>query len=162
MKNNLLADALYNLMPDSGATDDYRKGIICGIVSSLMASGKSFDKSIQTVVKSLPEKYSLNMAHIPQALWNDVVDYHSALQNYRESGASDHNPSTPGKFEAEPAYVLYFWNYYLNGGSDDEFNGDTLVSRFKVTKADKWLFPELRLGQVIRLYESDSGFVCRM
>jgi len=162
MKNEtLFSDLFCNLLPDR-ATDDFCKGIVLASVNVLMSSGATFDKAIQTVVKALPEKYSLNMAHFPVSFWNDVVDYYSALHLYRESGASEHDANQPGKFEGEPAYTLYFWNYYLNGGSDDEMEGDTLVSRFKVTKADKWLFPELRLGQVIRLYESNDGFVCRM
>ena len=64
--------------------------------------------------------------------------------------------SFPGKFEQEQAYVPYFWDQYLNGHYDDD--RDNILS-FIVNADDQALFPDLELGQTIRLIELDNGFV---
>jgi hypothetical protein len=64
----------------------------------------------------------------------------------------------PGKFEGEPAYVPYYWDAYLRGSCKDD---DGKVITFAVTDDDRALFPELQGVQQVRLYETDSGFVCR-
>ena len=63
--------------------------------------------------------------------------------------------SFPGKFEQEATYVPYFWEQYLNGGGND----DGEIMSFIVNADDQALFPELELGQTIKLVESDVGFV---
>jgi hypothetical protein len=35
----LLKDALYNTRDDSGASDDYARGLVVGVVSTLMSRG---------------------------------------------------------------------------------------------------------------------------
>lgn len=62
-----------------------------------------------------------------------------------------------GKFEGEQAYVPYFWEAFLNGGADDD-DGETLT--FRVTDADRAIFPELRRVKKVRIYERSDGFVC--
>ena len=64
--------------------------------------------------------------------------------------------SYPGKFEQEASYIPYFWDQYLNGGADDS-NGDVLS--FTVSADDQAIFPELELGQTIKLIENTYGFV---
>ena len=64
--------------------------------------------------------------------------------------------SFPGKFEQEQAYVPYFWDQYLNGGADDD---DGEILSFNVNADDQSLFPELELGQTIKLIETEFGFV---
>ena len=64
---------------------------------------------------------------------------------------------SPGKFEGEAVYVPYFWDAYLNGFVDED---DGNVLEFHVDHADMEQFPELKRGQVIKLYCRDDGFVC--
>ncbi len=59
------------------------------------------------------------------------------------------------QFESEMPYVPFFWDDYLNGGGDDD--GERL--KFKVTKQDRNIFPELKGKRTVVLWESDSGFV---
>ncbi|HEX8838167.1 MAG TPA: hypothetical protein VF748_14595 [Candidatus Acidoferrum sp.] len=63
---------------------------------------------------------------------------------------------TPGKFELEALYVPYFWDEYLNGGADED---DGTVLTFYVTDEDRAEFPELAERAVVKLLETDSGFV---
>ncbi len=63
----------------------------------------------------------------------------------------------PGKFEGEAAYVPYFWDAFMNGMADDD-DGETLT--FRVTDADRVIFPELRRVKKVRIYERSDGFVC--
>jgi len=64
--------------------------------------------------------------------------------------------SYPGKFEQEAPYIPYFWDQHLNGGADDD-DGDILS--FTVSADDQAIFPELELGQTIKLIENTYGFV---
>lgn len=64
----------------------------------------------------------------------------------------------PGKFEGEMIYVPYFWGLGLEGFADHD---DGKVFRFRITPEDRAAFPELpKRRRVIRLIESDTGFVC--
>ena len=63
---------------------------------------------------------------------------------------------SPGKFEAEPVYVPYFWDAYMNGGADED-DGDILT--FDVNDEDRAMFPELANVRQVFLWENDSGFV---
>jgi len=63
---------------------------------------------------------------------------------------------SPGKFEGEPVYVPYFWQFYLEGGAEDD-DGETLT--FHVTDEDRAMFPELANVRHVFLWESDDGFV---
>lgn len=63
----------------------------------------------------------------------------------------------PGKFEGEMIYVPYYWALGLEGMADHD---DGRVFRFGITQEDRALFPELpKRRRVLRLFESDSGFV---
>ena len=50
----ILADALYNLHPQSGASEDYCKGIVLGMVTALMARGDSFNDALANVAMHVP------------------------------------------------------------------------------------------------------------
>ena len=63
---------------------------------------------------------------------------------------------SPGKFEGESRYVPYYWESYLNGFADGD---DGEVLSFKVEPEDKTLFPELRRRKVVKLIETNDGFV---
>jgi len=70
--------------------------------------------------------------------------------------------SSPGKFEGEMAYAVYFWNLGLDGGADDEEydeDSDTTAFGFKVSDADRLEFPELGNKKWVWLYETEQGFV---
>ena len=52
-----IKDALYNLSPGSGSSNDYNRGIVVGIVSALLSAGFSFDDAKKVVFNSLPKDY---------------------------------------------------------------------------------------------------------
>lgn len=58
MNETLLKDALYNLSSDSGANADYCKGIVVGMVSTLMAIDSTFPQALQRVERNLPANLS--------------------------------------------------------------------------------------------------------
>lgn len=61
-----------------------------------------------------------------------------------------------GKFEAEPAYAVYFWDAGMNGMADEDENG---VWFFVLSPEDKQEFPELAGEYGAAVEESDQGFV---
>ena len=63
---------------------------------------------------------------------------------------------SPGKFEAEPVFVPYFYDLSLNGCADYDEVGNSV---FIIEEEDVEEFPELQGVHQITLYESDSGFV---
>ena len=67
---------------------------------------------------------------------------------------------SPGKFEGEMYYSLYFYTNYLEGGSDHDYlDNGTLISRFNLTVSEKEAFPELSDYDMFEFYESDNGFI---
>lgn len=82
------------------------------------------------------------------------MNRHEVLEQY---DVNSHGViTTPGKFEDQLVYVPYFWEMYLDGGADED-DGEILT--FTVTAADVTEFPELRDVKVVRMYETDQGFV---
>jgi hypothetical protein len=67
--------------------------------------------------------------------------------------------ASPGRFEGEALYVVYFWDAYLNGCVDDD-DGEVLT--FNVAPEDIAEFPELAGRATVRLMETDAGFVCEL
>lgn len=56
MKDTILMDALYNLRSDSGASEDYAKGIVVGIVSGLMYEKKhNFEEALKIIKENIQE-----------------------------------------------------------------------------------------------------------
>ena len=62
----------------------------------------------------------------------------------------------PGKFESEPVYVPYFWEFYLDGCADED-DGDVLT--FDVDAEDRAQFPELVGVRQVFLWQTDQGFI---
>ena len=62
----------------------------------------------------------------------------------------------PGKFEGEATYVRYFWESFLEGGTDFD---DGKVMGFYVTDEERELFPTLKGRRTVKLYEDEQGFV---
>lgn len=55
---NLLKDALYNVRTSSGACDEYVRGLVVGVVATLMAAtGGDFESIVPTVVEHLPVSF---------------------------------------------------------------------------------------------------------
>jgi len=50
----LLRVVLYHMDHRSGATNDYARGIVVGVVSTIMAAGMTFDEAIDTVAQFMP------------------------------------------------------------------------------------------------------------
>lgn len=55
MNDNLIRDALYNLHPRSGASEQYGRGIVVGIVTTIMADGVEFDTALKSVCRMCPK-----------------------------------------------------------------------------------------------------------
>ena len=71
---------------------------------------------------------------------------------------------TPGKFEGQTDFVEAMWNEAGSACCDREFyDGDTLISCFKITAADRAKFPDDigadAVGRWLCLWETDQGFV---
>ena len=67
---------------------------------------------------------------------------------------------SPGKFEATPVYAPHFWDLYLDGGGDNEFNEDgEYITWFDVEKPDTQEFPELAPYVRVGIWSDDNGFV---
>lgn len=69
---------------------------------------------------------------------------------------------SPGKFEGEPAYVPYFYELVMDGGSDEALTDGESVTYdvFKITDEDKTMFPELLgVGHYVILHYTNDGFV---
>lgn len=62
---------------------------------------------------------------------------------------------SPGKFENEPLWTVYFWEAYLNGGGND----DGLTIEFDITPEDVAEFPELASSTRAHVWSDDNGFV---
>jgi hypothetical protein len=85
--------------------------------------------------------------------------------------------STPGRFEGEEDWTPYFYEFYLNGDpgeyeepeecQDCECQDcmdcgamDNPVSVYDVEPEDIAIFPELAGVKQVRLWQTDSGFIC--
>ena len=85
------------------------------------------------------------------------------------AAAFEHDPSSPGKFEGEPAYVVYYWVCSLEGYGHWMAGGQVLpawghtdameIDRLTVHDSERRFFPELEGVEIIELWESDQGFV---
>ena len=69
--------------------------------------------------------------------------------------------TSPGKFEGEMYYIPYYWEGWLNGFTDYEYqdNDGVLISEFHIDHSDIERFPELKNIAVLELWESNDGFV---
>ena len=64
-----------------------------------------------------------------------------------------------GKFEGEPDYAPYFWEFVMMGDGETIYDGDTPISLLGVDPADVTKFPELDGVDVIAVWEDSQGFV---
>jgi hypothetical protein len=69
-----IANALYNVCSASGASDDYARGMIVGVVSALMAvRDDSFESVAQYVASKLP--VSFDPKRLPEAFAPVMLDF---------------------------------------------------------------------------------------
>ncbi len=66
-RSTVLANALYNYSPSSGASDEYCKGLIVGVASALMSVDLySFDVAMAWIVRHMPDDCrELNESNVP-------------------------------------------------------------------------------------------------
>ena len=64
--------------------------------------------------------------------------------------------ASPGKFQGEPIYTVYFWELYLDGCYDEI---DDNFIYFDLTPEDTYLFYELLGSNRLLLHETDDGFI---
>jgi hypothetical protein len=66
------ADALYNVHEDSGASADYSRGLVVGVVAGMMAvTGKAYADVIPVVADLLPD--GILFDRLPEAFRADVI-----------------------------------------------------------------------------------------
>jgi hypothetical protein len=67
------ADALYNVREDSGASDDYSRGLVVGLVAGLMAAtGKTYADVAPIVADLMPD--GILWSRLPEAFRDDLRD----------------------------------------------------------------------------------------
>jgi hypothetical protein len=68
----------------------------------------------------------------------------------------------PGKFEAEPIYIPYYYDQILDGGTGEDIyfgEGQPVYTMIIVSDEDREIFPELADVFGICIWESEQGFV---
>lgn len=64
--NRNVVNVLANFEPNSGASDDYCRGVIVAVFSGIMDSGKSFEATARIVMDMMPLKCRrLTSANVP-------------------------------------------------------------------------------------------------
>jgi len=64
----------------------------------------------------------------------------------------------PGKFEGEHISIPHFWEIASDGGAQDVYDGDSVVSFIEIADRDRKEYPDLaEFG--IALWEDSVGFV---
>ena len=71
----VLRDCLYNLSQSSGASNEYCKGMLVGLVSGLMAQGESFNHALRTVAEHMPKSHRALADCTPESWVNDLQRY---------------------------------------------------------------------------------------
>jgi hypothetical protein len=77
----MMRDTMYNLHPTSGASDEYCKGLLVGVVGALMAVGMSWDEAISHAAINMPDGARM---HCTPESWVDrvMVEYVSSHKVY--------------------------------------------------------------------------------
>jgi hypothetical protein len=80
----VLRDCLYNLNQSSGASNEYCKGMLVGLVSGLMADGDSFNYAIRTVAEHMPKNHRALADCTPEYWVNDLQRYDTQIRYTRK------------------------------------------------------------------------------
>ncbi len=78
----VLADTMYNMHQSSGCSDEYRKGLMVGVVGGLMAGhGLTFHQAIAQCAFHMPDAgCRISPASVPEAWFVDIGRAMEALQ----------------------------------------------------------------------------------
>ena len=89
----------------------------------------------------------------------DMEPRHEILKRYDVDDAG--RITSPGKFEGEMLYAVYYWEWMLNGdGENMEDDDGTEYTVFDVAPEDRVLFPEIPNSiYKVALFEDSQGFV---
>lgn len=88
MRNpTVLKDALHNLHPESGATNNYCQGLVVGIVAGMMSRGLTFQTAIKRVAENLPDK--ARPIIWPPSWKSDVMKYSKHKRKEPSNGKTD-------------------------------------------------------------------------
>jgi hypothetical protein len=102
----------------------------------------------------------------------DSTIYHEYLEELKEyhtrstgdtSRTKGHDAiiTTPGKFEGEPCYVLFFWLMYMNGFYDGTFHDSFYeYTYWYLEDEEKQLFRIDGSFTLIVIWENSDGFIC--
>jgi hypothetical protein len=102
----------------------------------------------------------------------DSTIYHEYLELLREyhtrstgdtSREKGHDAiiMSPGKFEGEPAYIVYYWLMYMNGFYDGSFSDDCYEHTYwYLEDEEKRLFRIDDCFSIIVIWENSDGFIC--
>lgn len=68
---------------------------------------------------------------------------------------------TPGKFEGEPYYALYYHDLLSQGWSNSEEETETgeTIYTFIIEKDEKQKFPQLEHKRIVYMKENNYGFI---
>lgn len=83
----LVRDALYNTSPRSGAEVSYARGVVLGVLSTIMAyENVGFWPALETTVANLPDDYRLSA--IPEGWREDVKTIWRELKKEKKAHGS--------------------------------------------------------------------------
>ena len=64
----------------------------------------------------------------------------------------------PGRFEREPLYTPYFWEFFLNGCGEEDY-GELVFTIDEQDRAAFPQYPELREHTHVVLWQGEAGFI---
>lgn len=76
MQQTRLRDVLFNMHQSSGATDEYRKGIIVGVVAGIMATNPriTWKQAIEQVAFHMPDAGTrISIATVPETWFAEIA-----------------------------------------------------------------------------------------
>jgi len=69
-----MRDLMHNLMPDSGASDEYRRGIIVGAATALVATGARLSGALGVLVLCTKVGNLPNLANLAPESWRGEIE----------------------------------------------------------------------------------------
>lgn len=78
-----LRDALYNFSPRSGASEEYCKGLLVGVVSALVATGVEWRAAITHAAINMPEDARIGPDTVPESWGLELMAEYAASHKGR-------------------------------------------------------------------------------
>ena len=125
-----IKEALYNLRGDSGASIDYGKGVVLGVVATMLGFDVDFDRAVKLVQEFLPKDYRKEC--IPEP-WQEAFDLllnteveprHSPWANYSDDEVALDETDTE-------ALAEYFWEAIGSDGDPLDKSLSTIISQYE-------------------------------